>query len=72
MMFTCHEQISYSRLHAIYIIRIIRYELWYIFLLPLFTYPIAQHNLWIQKEQVCLLAAVLIYLRLMHNDFVWL
>ncbi len=27
---------------------------------------------WTQKEQVCLLAAVLIYLHLMHNDFVWL
>ncbi len=43
-----------------------------IFLLPLFTYPTSQHKWWTQKEQVCLLAAVLIYLRLMHNDFVWL
>ncbi len=70
MMFTCHEQSSYSRLHAISIILIIRSELWLIFLL--FTYSVAQHNLWIQKEQVCLLAAVFIYLRVMHNDFVWL
>ncbi len=31
-----------------------------------------QHKWWTQKEQVCLLAAVLISLRLMHNDFVWL
>ncbi len=44
----------------------------YCFLLPLFTYLIAQHKWWTQKEQVCLLTAVLIYLRLMHNDFVWL
>ncbi len=42
------------------------------FLLPLFTYLITQHKWWTQKEHVCLLAAVLIYLRLMHNDFVWL
>ncbi len=42
------------------------------FLLPLFTYPIAQHKLWTQREQVCLLVAVLIYLRLIHADFVWL
>ncbi len=43
-----------------------------IFLLPLFTYLIAQHKWWTQKEQVFLLVTVLIYLCLMHNDFVWL
>ncbi len=34
--------------------------------------PLQQHKWWTQKEQVCLLAAVLIDLRLMHNDFIWL
>ncbi len=67
MMFTCHVQNSYSRLIACKIFKIYIY-----FLLPLFTYLIAQHKWWTQKEQVCLLAPVLIDLRLMHNDFVWL
>ncbi len=72
MMFTCQEQSSslpftFNFHYSYYSLRIVVN-----FLLPLFTYRTAQHKLWIQKEQVCLLAAVLIYLRLMHNDFVWL
>ncbi len=36
-------------------------------------YISAQHKWWTQKEQVCLLAAVLtFFFRLMHNDFEWL
>ncbi len=62
MMFTCHEQNSSSHLHTFFIC----------FVLPLFTYLIAKHKWWTQKEQVCFLVAVLIYLRLMHTDFVWL
>ncbi len=67
MMFTCHERNSYFRLHAISNFRGSNN-----FLMPLFTYIIAQHKWWAKKEQVCLLATVIIYLRLMHNDFVWL
>ncbi len=71
MMFTCHEQNSYS-VYMQYSITCKKCKVNFIFLLPLFTYLIAQHKWWTQKEQVCLLAAVLIYLRLMHNDCIWL
>ncbi len=69
MMFTCHEQSSYSRLHAISIILIILIiRIVVHFFIAIIHIPHCTTQLWIQKEQLCLLAAVY----LMHNDFVWL
>ncbi len=63
MMFTCHEQNSSSHLHTFCIC----------FCTGHYSHTsLHSTNWWTQKEQVCFLVAVLIYLRLMHNDFVWL
>ncbi len=72
MMFTCQEQ--RSSLPFTFNFHYSYYSLGIVvnFLLPLFTYPTAQHKWWTQKEQSVLLATVLIYLPLMQNTFVWL
>ncbi len=64
----CHEQNSYSHLDAISN----ACNFYFYFFMQLFTYHHCAAQLWTQKEQVCLQATVLIYLRLMHNEFVWL